>query len=304
MTYEDWIVFHDPKYFVDQTGINYRDCGDYLHMNCPYHDDSKPSAALYLDTGVFKCFSGSCGIVKSFFNFIKDQGVAITQEDEEEVNNLYLVRQSRNRVVRNIGIKKMLFDNLTSNEEIDKYLQERGGTLKTKEFFNPLFNDATQRVHFPIFNSAMDQIGWEMRSILPNPRIKVLYEKGCSVNNHIYWHRSLDTTKRLHLTEGLMDMVPLIERNEQNISCTYGALVTKNQLKEINLFPEIYLYMDGDKAGVKWYDLIEEVAGDKIKQVYFWKNEDPNSIWKKGFWDTYEIKRYEKPEWDYHKLEI
>jgi DNA primase len=57
----------DARELLLSTGTKFQDKGDYFSILCPYHNENKPSAALYKDKWLFKCFA--CGETHGFAKF-------------------------------------------------------------------------------------------------------------------------------------------------------------------------------------------------------------------------------------------
>jgi len=78
---------------------------------------------------------------------------------------------------------------------------------------------------------------------------KVIYPKGSKQGQTLFNYNKLDKTKRLYLTEGLIDVLSLKTNNffaSENVSCTFGTQVSERQLHLLKKFPEIIYIPDND----------------------------------------------------------
>jgi len=48
-----------PKEYFSELKYQFKGGGIWRNTNCPFHEDTKPSLAVHMDKGAFKCFS--CG---------------------------------------------------------------------------------------------------------------------------------------------------------------------------------------------------------------------------------------------------
>ena len=91
---------------------------------------------------------------------------------------------------------------------------------------------------------------------------KVLYPKHSSVNT-LFQYEKLDTSQRLYITEGLMDMLSLrTDQNFKNSSCMFHCNPTERQIYLLKKFKEIVYVVDNDIPGWKaCLKLMEAIPG-------------------------------------------
>jgi 5S rRNA maturation endonuclease (ribonuclease M5) len=80
---------------------------------------------------------------------------------------------------------------------------------------------------------------------------KVLYPKGVSINTTIFNIDNLDRKKPLYVVEGFGSVPKIYLNISKNVTCTFGAVITEDQMDYLKEFKEILLLNDNDFAGYK-----------------------------------------------------
>lgn len=306
MTYDELRIFYDPKSLVDQCGIKYQDRTTFLSMKCPYHEDKSPSGALYLDTGVFKCFAGSCGVVKSFRQFLVDHGVPWPSSDEDtsKLDDKLLTKMACQRTVVAKSEKVAAPDQdaslvpAWSSDTCREMLQKRKALEDFASYFDLMYapphtevmgTSMGNRLIVPLRNSSNETYCYEGRRVSTTQQPKVLYPKGALARQHILHHDNLSQAG-LALVEGFMDLIPLWNKGYRSISTTFGSKVTREQLKEINTFDTLELFCDGDEAGIVWAETIlsHYLMDHSLESValYYKKGFDASQLEEEGRFDA------------------
>jgi len=75
-----------PQQVLDKLGIEYLERPNRLGLRCPFHDDNKPSASIYLDTLGFYCFT--CQLPLDLINFYAKVRETTYQEAVLEIGDV------------------------------------------------------------------------------------------------------------------------------------------------------------------------------------------------------------------------
>jgi DNA primase len=99
------------------------------------------------------------------------------------------------------------------------------------------------------------------------PYKKVLFPKNSSVNT-LYNIDLLDTTKRLYVTEGIMDVASLQTNNEfNNTTCIFHAIPTERQLYLLKRFKDIVYIPNNDLASFLGLRKLKESLGENLRYL-------------------------------------
>lgn len=267
------------------------------------HGHSSPCLSVDIDRALYHCFScGEGGTLRSLYfertghGILKDLGLKTDDvyyepyeeketnfDDPPETNFEFVGKTAPAESCRQgqLFLKKRGFDRRVAQQFRMKYVAN-GITRSRDDPENKEFHiNFKDRVIVPVYErghlislEGRDPFGEEtwrkrIRELGFDPSKmtykKVLYPKLSSTNS-IYGLASLDFTKRVYVTEGLMDMIALRTCDElKNSTCLFGATVTRRQLYLLGKFPEVVVVPDRDEAGLKMLRKILEDA--KLKSV-------------------------------------
>ena len=256
---------------------------------CPFHDDKIPSLQIYPKTNSYCCFSTKCkvgsGDALELLHKLngKDKHAAI-EIAKEMLGHVAPPAENLNEVF------KKLQTNFKRSEVAKKYAENRSLKIENLEIgYNAgSYQDLKNCLIFPLKNRAGDVVSMYGRSIKSANKSRHFYQKG---RTGIYPSYPKPTTRRLILTEGIIDAVSLIQNLEldktSSVMALYGAKVLNQEqelaIVELKELEEVIFYFDGDAAGKaaseKWLKYFLELKlGLKVSQVILPKGEDANSL--------------------------
>ncbi|HEX8549495.1 MAG TPA: CHC2 zinc finger domain-containing protein [Cytophagaceae bacterium] len=300
-------------------------------MHCPFHEDKTPSMQVYYKTNTAYCFSSNCsthGKSLDVIDFVMHKEKVSKHEAIKRCETLLngntpITPLSRTAVLtrlftyfknalpssppakeylqsRNLDYKKIevgynagQFHHGTRKEEqliksclahgllIDKNLRSRTGEKAYQPF-------GKWCLCFALRNQTNQITGLYFRSTLNNDNAKHYYLKD---RQGLYPGYPKSETKRLILTEAIIDAASLLQ--EESITSEYSilALYGTNSLTEAHLkavkalkeLEEMIFFFDGDKAGKeaihKYGKALQALRPEvKISQVNTPEGEDINSL--------------------------
>ena len=277
-------------------------------LNCPFHEDKKPSMQYYADSNTVYCFSGNCDL----------SGKSIDQIDFILHKEGYTKREAIEKAKKLAGIInppkeedleetfRILKRDLHKSINAKKYLQNRKiYDFKGEVGFNRnTIKDLRECVVFPLKDREGKIVSFYGRSITGPARAKK--ETDCdskTVNrfenyvpsSHYYTTNRSGlypcypylNTKKLIITESIIDALTVKMYTKYQVLALYGTNGFNNEHREvisrIKTLEEIIFFMDGDDAGRKAiskyskeiHNLRPEITISKVETP---ENEDPNSL--------------------------
>jgi hypothetical protein len=98
-------------------------------------------------------------------------------------------------------------------------------------------------------------------------RPKVLYPKNSPVTTTIYNHDLLDRSKPLYLVESVSSVPNIWLYVSKNVTATFGAKLTEEQLKILQQFDSIVVYPDNDLAGKIFCEELMDGLGSRVSVI-------------------------------------
>jgi hypothetical protein len=281
----------DARNLLLSTGVWFRDRGDYFSIKCPYHNENKPSAALYKNNWVFKCFS--CGETHSFAKFYEylknepwnEHGGFSIRPYRREFESLSEKQRAAYEIID--GRVTSIYDNAKALA----YCRSRNVGDGFMRFFRFQATDLCK------FKPQTDWDGNPGRSVLWKDRLlipidfggapyslegrdytrsqypKCLYPKGCKTDI-CFNQDSLRRDEMLIVCEGIMDIHKIWAEITKNVTCTFGASVTDIQKKFLQSASNLVLYIDDDLAGHNLVNVFERFMQRDFR-VALTKGKDP-----------------------------
>jgi DNA primase len=283
----------DAKDLLLSTGVWFRDKGDYFQIKCPYHNEKKPSAALYKDRWLFKCFA--CGETRGFSKFYEDlkhepwneHGEFSLKTYHREIESLTDKQRETYEIIE--GRVTSVYDNAKALE----YCRSRNIDDKFMKFFEFQATDLCK------FKPHLDRDGKPARSALWKDRLlipinfrgkpysiegrdytrqqfpKCLYPKGCKTNI-CFNQDNLNRNDLLIVCEGVMDIHKIWAEITKNVTCTFGVALTEEQKEFLRTCRDIILFIDSDKAGFQSADNFDVFYPYDFKVAHV-QNNDPGA---------------------------
>ena len=266
-------------------------------VNCPFHDDKKPSMQVYPETNTVHCFSGNCeqtGKAIDQIDFILhmekcNKHEAITKAKAIASPSNYLDSASKHKELEKPETKANLNEVFTKLQEglnrsksAQNYLQQRN--LPAAEVgFNTknTFNKMVQCVIFPLKNKEGKIVSFYGRHISRDAHYYLTNRTG------LYPAYPSKETKQLVLTESVIDAATIQRFTEYEVLALYGTNgLTPEHIEAIQSckeLEEIIFFLDGDEAGgtatAKYTRKLSKLLPQvKISKVETPQGEDPNSL--------------------------
>ena len=242
--------------------------GNEIWMNCPYHDETKPSSKLNLETGRFKCFG--CGKSQNILEFLVKNGVKMSdlnmqfflelsrvpkfvkQKEEED-----LIQKFKGRKRDEEYISEDFLNKFTQEKFPKKFMEMMGRDQILKHEI--MFDLESNSLVFPVRDLNGGLIGIAGREYYTGKFFFYAskYKGLLGINRALY-------SDKIIIVEGLRDWLLLGRFTEIPVVSLMGRELkywkNVNALKELrgrNL-REIYLGLDNDKAGEESYKIISE----------------------------------------------
>jgi hypothetical protein len=252
----------DVRELFLSSGIRFRDKGDYFSIFCPFHSNTKtPSAALYKDKWLFKCFG--CNISYSFPRLYE----ALKGKPWEEHGSFSMIAPSVTYSIpenyRHIfEIEAGRITSVYDNVKALSYCRQREVSDAFMQFFD---FQATDLCQFKKMNKDDPVSIWRDRLLIPITKNgfpyslegrdytrkqtpKCLYPKHCKTD--ICFNRdNLNKSDTLIVCEGIMDIHKIWTFINKNVTCTFGVSLSDAQKQYLKNAKNLILFIDDDPAG-------------------------------------------------------
>jgi DNA primase catalytic core len=267
-------------------------------LKCPFHEDKTPSLKIYTDTNTYNCFGcGANGdaiqFIESFEKLSKHESILKAKSLINPLQNI--TPQKMEQITDKITLPRIAIMSKVAQEskasfkrspKAQQYIKSRGldpdkmelgyiGEKFGKSWTVALQQSALQigilrlskqKEILPKFKYCLlfftkNQKGQIVdvygRSVIDGTENKHFYLNGH--HNGIYPHYPKPETKKLILTESLIDCETLLQQEELSKQYNFISLFGTNGLteeikeaiKELPELNEIILFFDGDEAGTK-----------------------------------------------------
>lgn len=211
-----------------------------ISVTCPLHNDTRSSASLNLQKGVFQCFSGCGG-----YSFRKlairlldikniDKNITETVLGKEKMNK----KKPRKRIIQ--ANKKTFQDFLNERKIAPSTYKDLGA--------KPDFDANNDTYGYLVFPSNNGENKFVARSFT-NREPKYLNAAGDKVLFN--YDKSCED---VFLVEGIFDLCSLYELGFKNVVCGLGSVLTKQQAYLLRK-KTVFILFDSDYAG--WHGSIE-----------------------------------------------
>lgn len=236
----------------------YRNKGN-IAVLCAFHEETRASASLNLDKGLFHCFK--CDIGMNLEQLHKKLFKEKTNQDNGEEQEMNLGNNGN-------GNRLPLLKATKHNYE--SFLRKRGITEKTLKELQayPVFDANEQkygRLVFPNTNGSGGH-GYVARTFINDP-IKYLNSKNYEGETKGLFNFHKDKAGEVFLVEGIFDLCSLYEIGHKNVVSSLGAKLTEEQAYLLRKSTVFVLY-DSDYAGWKGsldaFKLLTQVGANPI----------------------------------------
>lgn len=258
-----------------ELNIPFRDKGRYIMIGCPYHDESEPSLAVYLDNLTFYCFG-----CKKWGRY-EELLARLLNKDPIEVFAYYNKRISTVdysasfQFVPAMSTYEILPYLLLNRHFANSYLRYRG--IKNPEEFNCGYDSLSKRLTIPVYFEE-ELVGFESRALRKDDPHKYkahYFEKG----NYIYGWDFLDwSLNYLIIVESSISVMYLKNTfGWSNCISFMGTVLSAKRKELIDSFnpQNIYVWFDNDLAG-------REASNKLLKHfksiLYIHSEKDPDEL--------------------------
>jgi DNA primase len=273
---------------------------DNISCRCPFHNDSRPSFSISLETGLFICRSASCGLKGGFNKFYKLMEGIPWSRVKEELNTADLnidlldfvlekdktLKKKKVHVINDFPNEPHVIDIPDKNE----YMSSRGLGKEIIEQFGLRFGlygtfdnlSIANSIVVPIFELDGSYQTYQLR-YLGGGEQRWVNPSNSSIHDLLYNGWNNFSKGYCWVVEGASDVWNLTRLGQQAIglftkkcsSAQYNRLLTLVEFYEI--IPIVCMDGDATKAGETLYsDLI--ASGVDCRIVYLEKDEDPGML--------------------------
>jgi DNA primase len=233
---------------------------------CPFHEDNAPSFSIHGTTGLYHCFSQSCGAVGNAFTFVTralgwTQAKAVEElgawdgDDADKTVELlskfpdYADRfKSRDDSVSETAISA---HQLGAYNFCPRYLLNRGFDKAVLSAWEVGYDLTTGRVTIPV--RAVDGllVGISKRADEGTPGAKYVH-LGFNKGSFLYGADQVSAGSEVWVGEGQLDAIALDQFGLPRgfAVSTMGALVSDAQIKLLSVYKRVVLCFDNDLNGV------------------------------------------------------
>ncbi|MBI9064670.1 MAG: toprim domain-containing protein [Marinilabiliaceae bacterium] len=271
------------------------------HIQCPFHDDDKPSCKIYPETNTYHCFG--CSATGDQIEFIEKHGKlnkheALKKATELANNNTDVMGiASKKGVAREADFAELFTkqkESLPRSPKALEYLKQRGLEDLQEVGYNSgkNWNKLKTCIIFPLKDKDENVTSLYGRRITESKGHTLEYGKHYYSENRkgLYPGYPDANTETLIITEAIIDAATLIklkfESETVKVLAAYGTNgLTKEHINAVNQLKklqEIIFFFDGDLAGQDGITKsIEKLNGlpCKITKVETPEGEDVNSLY-------------------------
>jgi DNA primase len=244
--------------------------GNEARFLCPHHDDRVGKLYTNTDTGMWLCFSGSCGA----------KGRLGTLSVDDEISAL---RRRLTKLTEGDNDEARIYPEawLRQFQQGHPYWTTiRKFSPKTVQRFNLGYDPATDKLTIPLRDSHGEVLG-VVRRALDGSRPKYAHPVGFRSGKHLYGSHLVGERTKVALVEGPLDAVACWDARVPALAC-HGARLTEGQawlLRYIGVGTVVAMF-DNDHAGRMATEGLREVIPDLIVQraEWRWSAKDPGEL--------------------------
>lgn len=254
-------------------------------MNCPFHNEEKPSSKINLETGRFKCFG--CGKSLGVMEFLLKNGKKITDFNMEffrqlvraEKNNIYEKRKNDKDILKEFRDRKKgeeithIKDDFLlqfTNKKFPKRLVDTMGYDHLLKY-EIMLDEKNNTIVFPVRDIDGYLIAVAGREYYTGKFFfyKVIYKGILGINRALY-------SNKVIIVEGLRDWL-LLSKMKTPVLCLMGSELSKKGVESLKRLregklDEIILGLDNDKTGERAYEkicgiILKENLCDKLYKI-------------------------------------
>lgn len=239
--------------------ISFTEKTDTAVVLCPFHDDHKPSASIYKESGSFKCFACKVGPIP-FSEYLEK--ITGTKHEFKESYSVYQSKQKKHELKNADYRVTGDFLDISTNQFVQEYCWSIGFTQEFIDFFNiKYFKQATfdddrivdktkikpfyNRIVIPCeYNGKI--LNYECRDFTRRSPVKVLYPLQAENDFFFNWD-TIDLDKPLYVVEGIKGLSHVWSYYSKNVVSTFGKCLKNNQKKLLCKAKHVIRVPDNDE---------------------------------------------------------
>lgn len=267
-------------------------------LNCPFHEDDKPSMKIYPETNTFHCFG--CGKTGDVIDFIMlKEGITKHEAILKAKGLITGITEPVKHVetIKPTAMQKpfselfpLFLESIERSENAKRYCESRGLDYKLLQIgYNSgkLYNKLKNCIIFPLKDRQGNIVSLYGRNI--GSIGKHYYSEDRS---GLYPNYPKDNTEILILTEAIIDAATLRQAQGwpfkfEVLSCFGNFAFTKEMqqaVHELKELKEVIIFFDGDQGGTDGIKHVSEILqqikpGIQITEVDTPEGEDINSLY-------------------------
>lgn len=241
---------------LERLGIEGRESGDEMVARCPMHlartgrEDQHPSFSINLQTGLFLCFS--CGYRGSLFTLVSDlEGIPLVDAES------FVVKGDLKSAIRRMPPAY-------TPASPRSYLPEsrlapfcpppawacrlRDVSPKSCSHYGVLWSPYEESWILPIRDPEGFLIGWQEKGQVE--RLFKNHPAGVKKSRTLFGYHLFEGG-RMVVVESPLDAVRLHSQGISGAVATYGAIVSRDQIRLMSAADEVVMALDADEAGRK-----------------------------------------------------
>jgi DNA primase len=286
------LEFIDIQSVLDDLQIEYSTKGknvseDWIGTQCPFPgcDDRSNHCGINLSSPVVSCFA--CGKSGNYLSFLAaklnswSKAIEILQRfSPRELKKPF----QKNKSLRSIKVELPKEATKTPTKYQNNYIKSRGYSPKELEVLYDFYycgpiGKWANRIIVPIYyNNQL--VTFSSIEIAEKSKLRYKHlakeESIIHCKELLYGMDSIVNYNIGMVVEGFFDQA----RIGQNCVCTFGTLITPEQMKLLTKFKKVILVFDGDKAG---YENSKKIADNlavftEVERVYLPEGTDPDSL--------------------------
>ncbi len=236
------------RQLFEQLGVSFsRTTGNEAQANCPLHGDDTPSLSVNLDTGLWKCFAGSCNKGGNFDDF---------QRYTEEIKSELAVD------AREVEAHHQL---LLKDQEMLKYVYENRG-LTHATILKYSLGMESGRLWIPIRAGGVVH-NVRRHSVSGKNKFGKTIGYGVGYNKVRLWPQESLLASTIWLCEGELDCLVLLQLGYSAVTSTGGAGSWKPEWSQHFLGKRVRIVYDVDASGLEGGRKVAEHLMTVAKEV-------------------------------------
>ena len=242
---------------LERLGIDGKESGNEWIARCPQHlartgrEDAHPSWSINLDTGLFLCFS--CGYRGSLYTLVMDlEGVSDLETAKTFVvkgnlqSSIARIPGAYHSVPATHGLPESRLGSFDAPPLWAR--RSRRVSLDSCAHYGVLWDSYTESWILPIREADGSLLGWQEKSQVD--RAFRNFPTGVKKSTTLFGYHVF-AGGQMVVVESPLDAVRLHSEGITGAVATYGAIVSKAQIRMMSAADEVVMALDADAAGRK-----------------------------------------------------